>query len=151
MLPTSKALTLAVSIALLATGCQQPPAAPTTRPALKIVSTAPTNDLELCVEHMHNLCDALLRHYVMRRDLPKQLSDLKKIAPDLALTCPACKKPYVYDPAGAVVPGIPGPILVYDAESAHSGTWVGIMAEPSDPGQPMVLHVVRLPLGKHPN
>jgi hypothetical protein len=71
------------------------------------------------------------------------------------LACPTSKQPYVYDYKGfqdamdAAAPGegaraAPGQgrLIVYDAQPCHAGHRWGIVVDPPQPGQPLVLRVV---------
>ena len=130
------ALILAAFSALM-WGCQAPKAPP---------ATAARVEIDPCSERLHDLCGPLLQYYALHRDLPETLAELfpADSQPASPPACPAIGKCYVYDPQGVLVPGLPGRLIVHDAEPSHAGRRWGILAEPPQPGQPLILRVVQV-------
>jgi len=131
---------IALSAAAMA-GCQFPPVPPpAAQPRAATVGIAP------CADRLHDLAGELLLYYVKRGDLPGTLSDLKGDAgPPVKLVCPVTGKPYLYRRQGVPVAGRAGRLIVWDAESSPNGLRWGILLEPPQPGQPLVLRVAHLP------
>ena len=133
--------TMLLGLAAVMTGCMW-----RTTPAA--TTGAGTDVYDPCAERLHDACGQLLLYYSTHQELPQGLDDLSELGPELGappLVCPTSGKPYVYDRQGLQVPGWPGRLVVYDAEPCHAGRRWGIVAEPPQPGKPLVVRVARPP------
>jgi hypothetical protein len=113
-----------------------------------------------CVERMHNLCGAMLAFYLINKDLPASLDDLKTVAEfggPLEPSCPASGQPFVYEPAGLHSVNGRKYIVLYDATPAHKGTGLlaaagegvrhAIVTPENNPGSSRSFEVVSMPEG----
>jgi len=103
--------------------------------------------IDPCAERLHDICGQLLLYCASKNALPKALSELQgtstgKLPP---LVCPTSGKPYVYNPEGIKVPGLPGRVVLYDPTPAHSAMRWAVVADDAAMGQPLALHVLLLP------
>jgi hypothetical protein len=149
---------LGLILAMVGAGCQTPakPAPPraTTGPAVEQVVT-PKNltpeqqaAVDPCALRLQDICGAILTHYIVHRELPAKLEELKALADvgtDLKFTCPVSKLPYVYVPAGLQSMGRTKRIVLHDAEPSHDGNrWCVLMA-PIRGGKAPYLEVILMP------
>lgn len=135
---------IALACLLLVTGCQgaaSPGAAATPQKA------APPDLNDACPDQLQDLTGELLLYYAKNGALPDSLDDLHRAGPgpSLALACPTCRTPYIYDPEGIPIPGLPGRLIVYDATPCHNGQRWGILAERPRPGKPVFFRVIHPP------
>ena len=142
MSPNDKSVTLALAMVLaLAAGCtlpMPPPQRPASRPA------GPESDP--CAERLHEVAGQLLMFYVEHRQLPDALAQLN--LPEAQLSCPVCKRPYVYDPQGVLLSNLSVRAVLWDPQPCHSGVrWAVVMDEPK-PGKPLSLNVI--PIAQDP-
>ena len=99
-------------------------------------------------EQLHNLIGPILQYYVLNRQLPPTLEDVKPLGDILSpveLTCPESKQPYVYVPQGLAHEKQKNLILVHDASAVHKSRRWCITIAPHEPGQPITLEVVDIP------
>jgi len=119
-LDTGVSLAAWAVLAALTGGCQttQPQTAPPPQPKV-----------DLCAERLQDLGGQLLLYWSAHQALPPTLDGLPsgqtlRASPR---TCPVSGKPYVYSPAGLVVAGLQGRLVLYDPEPTHSGMREGIL------------------------
>jgi hypothetical protein len=73
-----------------------------------------------CAERLHDLSGRLLAFYAAAERLPASLAGLPGDGAE-PLVCPISKRPYLYRPAGLVVPGRSGRLVVCGASAVHRG------------------------------
>ncbi len=98
---------------------------------------------QACAERLHRLCEELLLYNAAYRLLPRDLTELATTTSSAA--CPASREPYLYHAAGWPVGRTGEHVIVADARPIHMGHRLGILIQPSEPGQPLVLKVASLP------
>jgi len=139
---------MALACLLLIAGCQGPEA-PGAAPAARAnpPKTAPPDENDACADQLHDLIGELLMYYTAHGALPDSLEELHRAGPGapLALACPTSRTPYIYDPEGIPIPGLPGRLIVYDATPCHKGQRWGILAERPRPGKPLFFRVIHPP------
>jgi hypothetical protein len=100
-----------------------------------------------CAGHLQELCGQLFAYYAKNRKLPRTLEELAAFPgphPNVPLTCPESKKPYVYEPDTIRSAGSFGRIVIHDPEPAHAGhRWAVAVREV--PGPQLIAEVVRVP------
>jgi hypothetical protein len=92
-----------------------------------------------CAERLHTIGGLLLEYYVVHKELPRRLEDLRPLAgigEDFGTECPNTKAPYLYVPTGLHLDGKKMQIVVADAEPSHGGKrWCLLMSEKGTRGQ----------------
>ena len=122
--------------AALTAGCQLPSPEP----------PRPTVRIDPCAERLHDLCGHLLLYYSTHKKLPPKLAELESTDrfPTPPFACPVSGKPYVYDPDGLVIPGLPGRLVLYDSQPTHAGRRWGVLVSTIAEGKAITTHVVGL-------
>jgi hypothetical protein len=122
---------------------------PATRPAPAAQTVAPITNTDPCAMRLHDLCGPLLLYFAANRQLPARLEQLQQV-PGLEhvaaeLRCPVSDLPYVYNPAGWLLPEKQQRVIIYDRTPAHDGMrWAIIIEEPQE-GQPLITKVIAMP------
>jgi len=142
-------LTSIVSMLLMVTACApqtQPPRVSAenlkTRPM-----TAPISNTDACAMQMHDICGGFLLFYAAQNRLPTQLGEMYSsgvLAKETRYVCPVSQQPYIYNPAGILLPEQNARVILYDAASSHSGFRWAISIHDPQPGQPMIAKVIAL-------
>lgn len=134
------AMTAALIMGALAAGCRSQVASP--------VCDQAEAGVDPCADRLHDLCGQLLLHYAGCGDLPERLADLNKDGGfPVPLVCPRTGRPYQYDRDGLRVPDRAGRLIVFDGRPCRPGRRWGILREPAQPGQPLILKVITVPEG----
>lgn len=140
---------LAITLALLATalllgGCR-PPAAP---PPQNSRASVDPIEFDVCIERLHDIEGHLLMYYAVNKQLPQTLGDLRRSRFSetvLDLTCPVSREAYIYNRQGLTLPNREGRLIIYDTKPCHNGSRWAILLEPMQPGQPLLLRILRVP------
>jgi len=133
------------ALALLSAGCTFVPVKP-------VPKAAPDPALDPCASRLHDLAGSLLLYYAAHNDLPPDLAGVKQASGEACppLECPVSGKPYVYNPMGIEIPGLPGLVVLHDATACHDGNKWGLVASQMGPGKPLQVQVLLLPAGAIP-
>ncbi|WP_428937154.1 hypothetical protein [Fontivita pretiosa] len=146
-------ISLAVAmLAAMAGGCAGRGASgsmPTTRPGSPQQTVAPITNTDPCAMRLHDLCGALLLYFATNRQLPARLEQLQQVPGFEQVTgelrCPVSGLPYVYNPAGWLLPEKQQRVIIYDRTPAHDGMrWAITIEEPKE-DQPLITKVIALP------
>lgn len=149
------------ALALCAMSCQQHPqsAQPPKHPLvvkttssvagdpMKPVSVDEAVASDPCALRLHDISGALLMYYMLHREMPAKLDDLRSVQDidqNLQFTCPASGLPYGYSPQGLSAPGRKKLILVHDSTPSHRGIRWCILAPSVKPGEAVSLEVLPL-------
>jgi hypothetical protein len=138
-------LTAMAALAALPAGCIFVPVTPAPK-------TAPDSALDPCASRLHDIAGTLLLYYMAHERLPSDLSAIKQAGGEACppLQCPVSGKPYLYDPMGVEVPGLPGWLVLYDATACHDGKIWALVASQMGPGKPFQVQVLMFPAGAVP-
>jgi len=134
---TACLLVLAASLA----GCRFEPVEPELKPATLNPSLDP------CAARLHDIAGSLLLYYAATGDLPPDLAAIKQAGGEDCppLVCPVSKMPYVYNPAGLIITGQPGRLVLYDAAPSHNQMRWGLVVNQTGRGKPLEVRVILLP------
>lgn len=115
------------------------------KPEPNVSTLNPT--LDPCAARLHDVAGSLLLHYAAAGDLPPDLAGVKKAGGEACppLECPVSKMPYLYNPAGLIITGQPGRLVLYDAEPSHNGMRWGLIVNQAGRGKALEVRVILLP------
>lgn len=144
------AIAIVLSAAILP-GCakQAPPA--TVKKQQTTLSTpespvAVIGNTDACATRLHDICGAFLLYISQRNDLPASLAELAKVSDEeLIFSCPVSNQPYVYAPAGVLLPEHQARIILYDPAPSHLGYREAIVIADPVPGQVPLTKIIALP------
>ncbi len=147
--------TLATVIWLLLAGCQTVSVSkqPVTDPGVALPpDRAPTDEESVagdpCVIRLDHVVEALVQYYMLNKQMPLELAELKPfgdLLTPIQLVCTASGQPYQYDQHGLMSAGRSKRIVVWDPTPAHHGKRWCIMMPYTPPGAAMSLEVVSVP------
>ncbi len=132
-------------LAVLLAGCTFVPVKPEPKTTLDAT-------LDPCAARLHDIAGSLLLYYAAHKSLPPDLSAVKQAGGKACppLECPISGKPYIYNPMGVEIPGLPGRVVLHDATACHEGNKWGLVASQMGPGKPLEVQVLPLPAGVIP-
>jgi hypothetical protein len=110
--------------------------------------TTPVSAHDPCSNRLHDLIGSFLLYHAMNHRFPDRLEELKSVGADVspeALSCPACNKPYVYEPRGLTLHNKNHHFILHDPEEAvvpHKGLRFGLAVQDPGKGEAMVIKVV---------
>jgi hypothetical protein len=145
-----------IAVAMLLAGCQPTASTPPQKAPIAVTplptNRPPTADEAVasdpCSTRLHDIEGALLMYYLVNKQLPATLDQIKPFADagtELVLTCPVSNKPYVYSAEGLLAAGYDKRIIVWDPAPVHKGSrWCIVMQRPH-PGEALVAEVIQVP------
>jgi hypothetical protein len=132
-------------LAVMAAGCTFVPVKPEPKATL-----GPA--LDPCASRLHDVAGSLLLYYATHNAIPPDLAGVKQASGEACppLQCPLSGEPYVYNPMGIEIHGLPGLVVLHDATACHDGNKWGLVASQMGPGKPLQVQVLLLPAGAFP-